>query len=482
MKHAPLLFLTSLVSIAQANQPEKQINTTQELDQLPDDALKHIGKFLDPQSTQNLSNTSRRFRAPIQESLLRKASEDGITFDLSVQGGNTPSKHTVDDVLSFLEQANKKGIKSIKLALIINNTYDDNPLDEILSACDNVTDFTITPVDDSLIQKITRSKLRDSLQKLTVINESHTGIISPIGVQDLAQLKHLTHLNLKNITLSRDVHVYDLVGGTVALKNQYTMIPPLKDIPFLQSFIYSPPSGTNADVRDIIKDLKNLTELDLSNVQMDDNLLQTISDLPLERLALTGVGTITDNGINNTLYSKLTQTLKTLNLSGNQITDQGFQTLISNYQLNQIFLDNNQISTIPDLSQYPQLTELSLSGNQINGQGLQGLLGSKVVRLTLNNNQITDANIRTITRLPELRILNIANNQLTDKSSRFIAQSPKIKKLNISRNPEIRLTGIEIIAKSHNRLQGLSIGGTGYGDLNYLKETYPFITEQDVNY
>ncbi len=440
-------------------------STPQKLDQLSDDALQEVGRFLDPQSAQNLSLTSKKLKDHGQKALLMNASKDGAVFDLSTNNVTGIPARTVDDVTSFLKQANAKNIKNIKLTLYYSDTGTITPtftvddLDEILALCDNVSNLTLSldNLDDTYLQPMNNTLHLNQLTHLT-LNARRNPSLTSTGFQALSTLPSLTHLDL---------------SGMSPLDN--TALDPLKNLKYLTSLVFSihPQFSLMQGIRqnpvplmNMIQEMPHLQELRLSDVAVNDELLEKVLTRPLTKLSIIG-GTMTDASVQNLVESQLSQTLEFLNLNNNAVTNTGFRSLTSIKGLRHLSLDGNRISVIPDLSPFQNLNMLSLSRNQIDDAGLLGLSGGLSLKeLNLSQNQITDANIRTITRLPQLITLNLRRNHITNYSTRFLAQSPKLKSLDIGENSEITLRGIKILAESHNRFTRLDVTGTNTYDIS----------------
>ncbi|NOQ25006.1 MAG: GTP-binding protein [Bacteroidales bacterium] len=175
---------------------------------------------------------------------------------------------------------------------------------------------------------------------------------------------------------------------------------------------------------------KNLTELDLSNLE--------ITELPEQISELTN---LTDLNLNSNQLSSLPDSfsklinLKTLYLGDNQLNSLP-ESISELTNLTDLDLDSNQLSSLPEsISKLTNLTNLNLNSNQLsslpesiskltnltdlslNNNQLSSLPESiskltKLIRLTLNSNQLSSLPA-SISELTNLTQLSIENNQLT---------------------------------------------------------------------
>jgi len=193
---------------------------------------------------------------------------------------------------------------------------------------------------------------------------------------------------------------------------------------------------------DHLKELQNLTSLDLSNNQISDiDHLKELQNLTSLNLSI--------NQISDIDHLKELQNLTSLNLSFNQISDIDHLKELQN--LTSLDLRSNQISDIDHLKELQNLTSLDLSNNQIldidHLKELQNLSS-----LNLSSNQITDIhNILAI----------IENFEKIDLRSSFTRDGV----INLTNNPieipppEIVRQGIEAV---QNYFQEIKQDGIDY--------------------
>ena len=122
--------------------------------------------------------------------------------------------------------------------------------------------------------------------------------------------------------------------------------------------------------------------------------------------------------------------LTSLDLRRNEISDYSFLQGLSN--LTSLDLRYNQISDYSSLQGLSHLTSLDLSWNKISDYSfLRGL--SHLTSLNLSSNQISD--ISFLQGLSNLTSLNLWNNKISDISLSFLNQFPKLEDLRLYKNP-----------------------------------------------
>lgn len=151
-----------------------------------------------------------------------------------------------------------------------------------------------------------------------------------------------------------------------------------------------------------LKDLEYLYRLEITDLQLDDQVIEVLAMHP----NLWSVN-LRNNQITSLQVFENTPELQELYLSENQI--ENLEPLKRLPKLSYLSLDGNLISDINPLECLTSLEFLELNKNQINDiSPLQSL--TKLQELYLNENQITD--VSPLENLTELRILELGNNQL----------------------------------------------------------------------
>ncbi|HQI69554.1 MAG TPA: DUF4173 domain-containing protein [Bacteroidales bacterium] len=252
--------------------------------------------------------------------------------------------------------------------------------------------------------------------------------------------------------------------------------------------------------------LKNLRVLYIGGLK-NESVLKNLPVLPqLEEIDLSNNSFKFDD---IDLYDKFKgfKGLKTINLSGNNISNLYLLTSAKNKVINFFFtwelekdvrpvfsnlehliVQSNNITNTEPLKYYPRLKSLDLSNNTLSSVNTLAIM-SELESLNLSNSGIT--NFDTLKSLVKLRELNISSNYITDLSSlAFVkleilnASNNQIKSLEplkklktlrelcISGNqiedltPLAQLTGLEILDISSNPINDFSV----LYKMNHLKE------------
>jgi Leucine-rich repeat (LRR) protein len=177
------------------------------------------------------------------------------------------------------------------------------------------------------------------------------------------------------------------------IREQFTAFPNLSSAREIRNFLNDP---ANATVLNSITSI-DLSGLDLHLVPLEICRLTQLQELNLNDNRLTAIPDL----------SALTQ-LRVLNLRSNQLT--AIPDLSALTQLQWLHLDYNQLSSIPDLSALTQLRVLNLGSNQLTAiPDLSAL--TQLRELSFRNNQLTA--IPDLSALTQLFWLHLSNNQLT---------------------------------------------------------------------
>ena len=138
----------------------------------------------------------------------------------------------------------------------------------------------------------------------------------------------------------------------------------------------------------------------------------------------------------------LSKTIKELNLSGNNIGDDGVAIVIKalsnkkRQSLHVLSLSNNNISSkgckmiCEFIQKCTTLEELQLSNNQIDNEGAQALIKvlknrSNFSNIDIDNNKISGDTLTNLFNLLPLRNLNLLKNALTDQQVTPVAKTLK---------------------------------------------------------
>ncbi|WP_149042796.1 leucine-rich repeat domain-containing protein, partial [Listeria monocytogenes] len=201
--------------------------------------------------------------------------------------------------------------------------------------------------------------------------------------------------------------------------------------------------------------MANLTSLDVDyrNSQLSEvglNGLPSMTDFTLWRLPSIEKVELTDLP----------------NLTNLTITDGNLSVLSLNevFELNNVRLDNNQLSDISALSGMTNLTSLSMDNNQLSDiSALSGM--TNLTSLSMDNNQLSD--ISALSGMTNLTSLRMDNNQLSDISA--LSGMTNLVTLTMSNNQlsDISalsgMTNLVTLTMSNNQLSDISaLSNTGY--------------------
>lgn len=231
----------------------------------------------------------------------------------------------------------------------------------------------------------------------------------------------------------------------------------------------------------VLRQLKNLQELNLSGCTISSNSLEAIGALTeLRRLHLNSCA-LTDISA----LAQLTQ-LQELDLASNSISDVGVLSLM--LELETVNLSNNPISSIAGLSTCSKLKSVDLSSCGINSIGS---LSDKtqLETLTATNNQIVDLSpLASCTSLSEL---DVSNNLIVDIS--VLAQLPNLTVFNGDNNsinaiPDFDESDCKLVTFSANYnliadisgLKGITTLNTVALDYNQVEDISPLSTSANL--
>lgn len=184
-----------------------------------------------------------------------------------------------------------------------------------------------------------------------------------------------------------------------------------------------------------------LQRIGLDNAKIGDAGLAHLGRLPnLNDIVLTGTR-ITDDGL--THLAGLTN-LKTLCLSKTRVTGRGLVHLRGMTRLQILDLDRSKLTDtglaagIAGLEDLDKLRTLILSGTQITDEGLGCLKGIKYrVGIFLADTRITDRGVPRLRAIPKLEVLSLSGIAITDKGCAALAE---IKTLVVVYLHETRVT------------------------------------------
>lgn len=266
----------------------------------------------------------------------------------------------------------------------------------------------------------------------------------------------------------------------------------LSYLPYLQTLTIQ---GSNAESLAPLSNLRHLTELIITNSQVQNTDLLTIAGLPgLQKLTLRNCGLssienlqsatnlqyldLGSNSIRNVSALSFMKNLTSLNLSNNALTS--LNSLSSLTGLQALDVSYNSLVSILPISGCTQLTMLNISNNSVvTLSGMEKMTG--LTELDLSSNRLSD--VSTLSVCVGMQQLDIADNHLTDISA--LSPLTKLEYLDFSRNQVTTLPTWSVdcalvhIDGSNNQLVTIaSLAGFEY--LNYVYMDYNQITSVDA--
>lgn len=240
----------------------------------------------------------------------------------------------------------------------------------------------------------------------------------PVGFR---QLQHLTILNLSKNRLSNDsigtlCQITSLKELRIAENTLESTLPEalygLKELEILDIH-----GNRVSELSDHLQDLGNLSILNVAGNQLRSFPTKAIEDLPLVELNL---------GCNRLAGSLFPSgfigfpCLKSLDVSGNALTSICDGGTFSMPQLQSFYAGENRLTTLPDVSEWTNLTVLSASNNNIAvlPEGMTSLTKLRNVDFTGNNLKMLD---NQIGMMEDLTSLTIAKNPMRER--RFLSMA-----------------------------------------------------------
>lgn len=392
--------------------------------------------------------------SPVKKKLAERQPES-ITADPAPKAANEPlnikltsSKdteiyYTIDGSTPTIKS--KKYSKAIKItekvtlkAFAIN---EDGIISNLFSGVYNVFNGTVKyPFSDNKIEKIVRAMLNkptgnvylNDLMNITSFSNYIGGKPVEGYIVNLDDLASFT--NLKEVSLINEPQISDLTP---------------------------------------ISNLENLKKLTLDGCNIDDNKLNTLSEL----VNITDLSLSKNSITNISILSKLVN-LRSLSMAENGIMD--LSAIVQFPALETLNLSNNTITDLYSISNAPTLKDLNLMGNQI--ADLTPLDTIKTIKsLNVSKNNILTLN--GVQRIPALAILNASENSISDIS--VLSGNNSITELNLSYNNMIA----DLSPLSNTSVQRLTVTNMNISSLdsiadipnlvylnvsnNYISELYP---------
>lgn len=180
--------------------------------------------------------------------------------------------------------------------------------------------------------------------------------------------------------------------------------------------------------------------IDATDSDLTEQQLESIKSLELVGLRLVNTS-ITDKALRDTI--RKIPTLRSIELSGTKITDEGVKSLIALKELSGINLSNTAITdnSIPNLCNLPSIHFMCLMDcPNLTGSTFGALAKLPSVDLSVGGSNIKPENFKLLESV-RLTYLDAARLNLTDKDLSIIAKLLTLKKLIITGNPRITSKG-----------------------------------------
>lgn len=271
-------------------------------------------------------------------------------------------------------------------------------------------------------------------------------------IQGLAELKHLTRLNLAGTSVTD--HALDNLKSLASLTDldlSNTQISDagvrrLKELSSLQSLqLAQTPIGGGA--LEQLKSLSRLTALSLAETQIADFDLRHLAAMTqLESLNLAGTR-VKGPGLR---ALKPLQNLTRLDLSGLPMQGPAFAQLNGLERLESLRLTRARVKDddLAHLSGLTRLRELFLDSTSIAGPGLKHLAWmADLERLDLQGTVVGDAGLTFVSGLTSLTVFNLRGTAVSDAGLESLRSLSRLESLNVI-DTKVTAKGIESLRKS----------------------------------
>lgn len=302
------------------------------------------------------------------------------------------------------------------------------------------------------------------------------------GLEVVADLEQLSTVNLMSPTSealariagAKQLRLLLLTGnGQEKTKLGADDFEPLRGLTGLKSLAiqYLPVDDTALKSLAALSELERLHLVDLPITDAGIAALNSLSNLQDISLYTTSHGTELTSGVSGVGFAKLTSlpNLKKLWLGGPSLTDEGLAGISQLHGLEDLYLGNvpsisaSGIGVLGSLSNLKKLSiwapELELVGADV--APLSRLDSLRSIML-VGGITLDDAGATQISRLDQLRQIDIPTEHLTEQGILDLVQLPDLRALNLS-NASVTQRTIEPLTQ-HDQLLDLNLAGTSITD------------------
>jgi hypothetical protein len=263
-------------------------------------------------------------------------------------------------------------------------------------------------------QWLASSDASSSSPSLTKISGSKLQRLMSNSIEEVTALS----LKGKDITKVEDFRGFNKLQRLDLSENKLKRLSGLSD---LRSLGMLNVSNNQLEGSASCEELRYLTELRTLNVGYNSKIRHIESHVikPLTKLQALIAN---DCGLTKPSFLKHCQLLNTLVLSHNNLTrfPTSFSSEFSFIHLTKLSLGYNELTTLPDLSVCPNISELRLNNNQLTSLTAAILVPSKLKILDLSNNLLTSwTEVEILTGLAHLTNLTLRGNHLPPPPNTF---------------------------------------------------------------
>jgi Leucine-rich repeat (LRR) protein len=290
----------------------------------------------------------------------------------------------------------------------------------------NISELTYYPTDTTIQLEITDSNVSTLTQQLVSLfpklekMSMKKSFLEKIDLNAFGEINTANVQNLKTLIVAKN-------NLSVLEKGTFAGATALESLELSQNKINHIAGGA-------FSNLYNLQSLDLCNnliTELNDDLFEDLTSMKELKLTRNRIKIIDSKMFEKNLK------LKIVNLVDNELTE--IKTSHENQIINQLFLQNNSLTCIPNLKSFSGLEEVDLSQNP-NLDLTCIVFPNDLEKLSLNNINLksTDFNI---TYLKKLKKLELKSNNLKTMNYNSWPMERKLMSLNLNDNELTELDG-----------------------------------------